>query len=296
MVKFGRLVLWQRGGASGNAIFFLVSGFCLSKTSVPIGKWLGKRWIRIYPQTWLITIIAIVIGSFKVSEITDIFKLFIFPTGFWFIGAIVIFYVLAYFVDKYIDVRFFKFLYLGELITYVLYYVFLLDTSTYSIENDFPFKCIFYFVFILIGIHLRKTLGTKKTAYKGGKVGLVFCSISALICFYLTKILLSRYEWLIRLQGIEHVFLIIFAVTLFCGLYSFENYFKEKQNNIMGRSVRYISKITLEIYLVQVPIIGYAKYVSFPWSLILFSLVIFIGAGLLHEVFERIFRRGELKR
>lgn len=279
------------GGAIGNALFFLVSGFCLSNTNVSFKEWYKKRLLRIYPQTWIISVIALIIGVFKICDIKDILYVFIFPTGFWFVGVIAFYYISAYFIEKYVPMQFYKFIYLFIFVSYLLYYLLILDKTKWSIENDFKCKFIFYFTFIVIGIQLKKIFKNKKDKVNINKIFYSLMVIISLGLFYGFKIMCYCNIVPMQLQGIQHIFLIFLALSMFLLSYSFEKKFNYLSQNMLWKPIKGISRITLEIYLVQVPILEYSHYISFPFSLFIFTAVIFFSAKLLHESVNQLLKR-----
>ena len=148
------------GGAIGNALFFAVSGFCLWPIKNRFGSWYAEKIIRLYIPTLIMTLISIVLGTYSLSLQEYIF-IFIWPTLFWFIGAIILFYPLYYFIQGVKKNWHFALLFFILFIVYFLYYFLLLDTSVWTIEsgkiytvNGF-FRLIYYFVVMMIGKYFR---------------------------------------------------------------------------------------------------------------------------------------------
>lgn len=85
------------GGMLGNSLFFFCSGYLSSiKKEDFRGQWLLNKWIRIMPSIWL--------GTFFIMTIKDVKMYnFFYPTSFWFINALFIFYLFFYVFYRFIE-------------------------------------------------------------------------------------------------------------------------------------------------------------------------------------------------
>ena len=154
------------GGAIGNAIFFAISGFCLYPVSETFIQWIPNRLAKLYIPTLIMTMVALL--TYKKGELMldTALSILIWPTFYWFVGAIIIFYILFYILKEVKSDK--AFLVLGLILTliYVLYYVILPDKTTWVIEakglNSLEgyFKLIYYFAAMMMGkwfrIHIDK--------------------------------------------------------------------------------------------------------------------------------------------
>ena len=96
----GALSQFAFGGAMGCALFFFCSGYTLACSRFDdFKKWMGKRIIRIYPTLWLINILGYIFTGESVYWYDYLFPL---NQNYWFLQAILVFYVLFYFIMKYI--------------------------------------------------------------------------------------------------------------------------------------------------------------------------------------------------
>ena len=89
------------GGALGNAIFFAVSGFCRYSDAPPHTAFRLRRTsasllklLSLYVPTWLMTLIAAFTYRKGLALEFHPFQLLLWPTPFWFVGAIIVFYIL----------------------------------------------------------------------------------------------------------------------------------------------------------------------------------------------------------
>ena len=87
-------------GVQGNALFFFVSGFLLMKgwerqSTMPFLDWCRNKYRRIIPsaQVWSIVMAVALGGSLSVGKLLG-------AEGYWFLQAILIYYVLEYVLLK----------------------------------------------------------------------------------------------------------------------------------------------------------------------------------------------------
>lgn len=100
-----KLSLLAFGGDVGNNVFFLISGFVLYEGIIrlewrDLGKWLKKRYLRILPLVLVAEILSVIVLSKDISSPRTFVQVFVFPTLFWFTGAIIVFYPLLFIVEK----------------------------------------------------------------------------------------------------------------------------------------------------------------------------------------------------
>ena len=98
------------GGDIGNNIFFAVSGFTLfssiNRTKFSgILSWYGKRLLKLLPMIAVFYVCSVAFGFTEINSVQQFVYNFIFPTIYWFTGAILIFYPLIFVYGK-IEKRF----------------------------------------------------------------------------------------------------------------------------------------------------------------------------------------------
>ena len=90
------------GGAIGNALFFMLSGYGLfssyNNLKISFLPWYKRRIIRIYPSMIIATILFIVIAqsAWRSMDLVGYLQMFVWPTAYWFISALMIFYLIFY--------------------------------------------------------------------------------------------------------------------------------------------------------------------------------------------------------
>lgn len=116
------LKLFAFGGDLGNNLFFIISGYCLvgsikDSNVEDFIKWYRKRLSRIIPMLWFFTVCLIVADILTIDTIGALLKAFVFPTKFWYIGALIILYPLLFWVEKITDKKLIFFLRIGLLLS-----------------------------------------------------------------------------------------------------------------------------------------------------------------------------------
>ncbi len=288
------------GGALGNALFFLLSGYGLA-ISLSSGRASGERfwdyWVRrlsrIYPVLWVVTLVVIFVsGEWDVTTINDWFFKIVWPLQYWFLCAIVVFYALFYWFGKLSE----KVLLLSMIllaVPYFSYYYLLLDLSQFSIENGY-FKWIVYFQIMLLGAWLSKRPFHATPAKDAGL--LIFC----VVAFYGLKVLMmSLHFW--GLQFLLHLLLFPFALFAFRFL-SAQGVVQFTRSAGFYPAAVFLAGLTLEIYLVQVPLVPVIAQLNlkFPigWFVAIVSipvLAFFSNKITNHFLAVRLFRKTSVK-
>ena len=147
------------GGQLGNNLFFILSGFCLYNVKESFPKWYARRVLRIFPVVWITNIIYLGVDYFCINNFSDFIHFFIYPTGFHFVGTIMVMYIMLY-VVRTIQNRFkFKIEY-AMIFIFVFFlgiYIIMFDKSIYHIDSVSE-KWV-WFMFsesILMGLLLRE--------------------------------------------------------------------------------------------------------------------------------------------
>lgn len=254
------------GGMLGNSLFFYCSGYLSSiKTEQYKGEWLINKWSRIMPSVWIGTILLLLVKDIKIYN-------FIYPTSFWFINALLIFYIIFYILKKIISKR--KILCVNFiLVIHTFYYYFFVD-HTQIVMDGGGLKIWFYcFLFFLYGFY------TKNKNIKGSnnKYSLVK-SLITIVVFYLYKELANIYSPLIFWQFIIQP-LILFVFIHF-SIESAHYIASIKISNKLKHVLSIISNLTLDIYVIQITIINLIEQINIKWpyKIGISIILILIGA------------------
>jgi len=231
------------GGAIGNSLFFLISGYGIQLSIDKIGtagvdfrSYLYRRLERIYPSTWILVVVGIVFSIEVIDSFSDFIKIFVWPTPFWFVSAISLFYVLFYFFA----IRSVFFRKIGLCLLFIPYFIwyFQLDLDRFSVEDDGYFKWVVCFQLVIFGSILVLPLGLT-----------MFFLFSSLFLFLISKLLIQSHgAW-----GFQFVFqLLAFPISYFFLHLSRSEFLHRLIKNIrVSWLVVVLSMLTLEIYLVQ---------------------------------------------
>ena len=125
------------GGAMGNALFFVLSSFGLFLSAQnnlkPFTEWYTQRIKRIYPTVWTVVILLtlpykIYMDAFDLKNLLIFFGNFFYPP-FWFLQALMLFYILIYFIIKKYNVRKIYYWLFAVSVLYAFTYLNFLDLS-----------------------------------------------------------------------------------------------------------------------------------------------------------------------
>ncbi len=283
------------GGLLGDVLFFVVSGFVLAR---PIKDkflpWYWKRIVRIYPAIILGVAIYIFTDCHTACGMDEMnwFEAFVFPTYFVFTAAIMILYIPFYFVNKIETKRNFKFVIFIYITLWLLVYLFIFDKSSYEMNSTWnPMIAFPYFTCMLIGAYIRKFGLTTKGLLRQ-IVYWVLCFVFLGLYFVATKMVRADYT-LNPIQIVVPITLLIGTGYMTVAFYCLENTFKKLPEKVMT-VVNFIAMLTLEIYVIQKPIIYALDDIIFPLNWILITAGIIAGAVVLRIVVNFIVNGTEM--
>ena len=283
------------GGAMGNALFFVLSSFGLflseKKNPKPFTEWYTRRIKRIYPTVWIVLIILtlpfkIYMNAFDLKNLLLFFGNFFYPP-FWFLQALMIFYVVIYFIIKKYNVRKIYYWLFALSVLYAFCYLYYLDLSKWCIEDD-PFQYIFYLMIFIFGVFLAER--NDKIQYSGLQDwGLLFLSI---FIIYGHKFLMLK-GMFSSLQVIQHIF--IFPLIYYFFKISRSGVIQNHimRSPIISRIVNYISDMTLELYLVHLYVILFIIKLKliFPINIALVLIVTLIISAFVKFLYSKFFAK-----
>lgn len=233
--------------------------------------WYRRRIWRIYPSVLLVTLMDYILNrSWRDWGAADYSMALIWPTLFWFVAAIMLFYPLFFIVMRYEDDRAFIG---GIVLLWVLYagwYCFFVDFSAYTIEGPGYFKWIFYLQVMLFGGYLAA--GQIRIPQGTAKHLLLLC---ALLLGYLGVILAVRAGFG-NIQALIHVltFPIVYLVLVLSrSAFVARTIFVRKHAKFL---ISLIAGLSLEIYLLQYMV--YSNYIitalPFPFNIAVFWFMV----------------------
>jgi peptidoglycan/LPS O-acetylase OafA/YrhL len=269
------------GGAIGNALFFMLSGYGLTiswqKNKYSFFKWYKRRILRIYPSLILVVIIFDLLlgGAWKYWTFLDYLTAFTWPTPAWFISALMLFYIIFFIILRLKNHNAFIAAIFLLFIPYFYFYFSHVDLSHYTIEGPGYFKWIFYLQIMLFGGYLA--YHSQKIKYKNHTFIIYLMGALLLYLVFGKSFVNGHYA---EYQFVIH--LLTFAIVYFTFAVARSALVLEK---IMGNQktfyiVALISGLTLEIYLLQYQVYSNVIVTSllFPINIIIFwILVVFLA-------------------
>ena len=278
------------GGLLGDMLFFSVSGYCLYNIKLSFIEWYKKRIVRIYPSLWIISIVYTVIGFYYITYINSIFQIFIYPTKYHFVSSIMILYIVYFIVIKLKQK--YKFITINYLIIFVaiiqlLVYIVAYDRTFYHIDTVYEPMIRFLFLqAMLIGAKFNE----EKNKYMNKSSKSIVGVVILFVMYFILKICFVKFKAISNWQIINQYIILTLLFFIFKLFISKEQ--KLKNINIKAWNiVKFISSITLEIYLVQYEIIPRLEYFIFPINFIIVTTTIVLSAYLVWIAKEKIFRR-----
>lgn len=263
------------GGMLGNTLFFFVSGYglalSLAREKVAFWPWYLKRLWRIYAPLWLALVIFIPL-VFRPQTPFDALRLLLIPQEYWFLPTIAILYAPAYLVINRFQAQGVQWLLIAILLAYIAALPVLADPARWSAEDSVPLKAMFYFGALVGGVYLQK-LGSRQ-AQPG------FLITAALTVGYFAFLTMLRVTDLYILQAGANLIALSWTFAIFRYLSSegIERVLRRRAE----RGITLLSSITIQIYLVQVPLISYGRLeeLHFPLDVaLLWSTVVLLAWG-----------------
>lgn len=291
--------LLSTGGMIGNSIFFMLSSFGLflswksNRNEQPILSWYGRRIVRIYPSVWM-TILLIMVpyalyrDAIKGVSILGEMSVFYYPP-FWFLQALMSYYVVAYFILKKYSTRLISIVALAVMILYLFYYCIYLDLTTFSIETP-PIRIIYYFLIFLWGIYLASRNDDIRYAGPTDFI-LVFVFLG---CIYGNKYLMTNGDYG-KTQIIQHLALIPLLYYLL-KIAKSDFISKSLMNSWhVGKLLCIISTMTLELFMINNLLgnIALGAHLTFPSNVIVFISVNIILSTIIYYSGRRVRRALE---
>lgn len=273
------------GGSFGNAIFFLVSGYCLANIRAGFREWYQRRIRRIVPSLMLIILMDVffVEGAETIARLSLIDICIFYVNQYWFVFAILLWYIIFYLVYHKKSILWAKTALVIYIAAYAFIYVFFVDKTRFSVEpGGFAFfKAYFYLGIMLVGGLLKLDNDCITEKVKNKKKILAVIMAAAFIFWGGVWVCNNVMHVAYNLQFFVHVWVMCFVVAFF--LFIKESDVQRWSN---AKVVRLISESVLEIYLVQVTFpkhVIFPKYVmiaGFPVNVMLFMILAF-GGGIL---------------
>lgn len=278
------------GGAPGNALFFLISGFLIAK--IPererIQHWYLRRVKRIYPSVWAITLVLCITKTYKVTSWGDVFSFFVYPTRYWFVAAMLLLYLLFFLlrksrVDTHIALA-------AVVVLYIYKYLNEYQEGTFFVEACLRVNVGMFCM--ILGAYLRDCVEENRNLKgSGNKLLNLLIACMSVIGFLGIKLLIGRWYPAFYFQFLTHIFSVTFAYNLFLFGMTYEEMLEKYRDLKAYKAIQYISACSLEIYLIQRWIIDLMCNIRFPMNLILIIICICAFASVIHWLVDTISKR-----
>ncbi len=250
------------GGAFGNSLFFFQAGYLLALSvekrtatnSTEYFAFLIRRTSNLLFPAAIVTLAATLLDRSFPTNATEFFRYFIWPTRYWFVGALVIFQSAIYFAATGKRHRVFIFAIAATFLELLAYSQ--INSREFSVERDY-FRWIHYFIIMTLGIwafRYKVLLGARSATFLAAGGAAIFIG---------AKLLLFRH-----IPG-EYQFILIatlppFSVGAFYLLTNEKLIAFLDRNMAYGAIAGFLAPLSLEFYLVQVPIIHRIEELRLP--------------------------------
>ncbi|MBR0703711.1 acyltransferase family protein [Bradyrhizobium diazoefficiens] len=268
------------GGLLGNCLFFFASSYVISVGLIgrpeQFGAWYVRRLTRIYVPLWTVTLLLVAFRFIRVDTVGEAVSAFVFPGMYWFLPSIALLYVPCYLMICYGTQRA-LFLSAGATtLAYAITYFVVVDFDRWSAEDHVVLKTLFYFGVMIAAIYLAKFDSPKLS-----RLGLR--SALGLTAAYFLFLAGLKASGLYVFQGGANVLACLWVVAVYKTLS--DPRFETAIKTYLGLPVKTLSKLTLHIYLVQVPLIeGFGlEGLAFPLNILIFILILITGASILYR-------------
>ena len=251
------------GGMLGNSLFFFASGYLLKlKPERFKGEWLLTKLIRLFPSVWIATILTILL----VRDVA--WYNWLYPTAFWFVNAILCFFFIFYLLHDYIT-KYKVWTFVIVCCLHTIWYLSFVDHNKVTMDEGGTKIWFYCFLFFIYGYYKKATM-IKQT---GKAIHCVYASI-CIICFYAYKILCETYHALVFWQFIIQPLILFIFID---SMYYFALWLAQINiSNKWKRLLSQISNMTLDIYVVQIPIMHFILSYNMPFPLNIIVTLIFI--------------------
>ncbi len=283
---YGKYNTLATGGAIGDVLFFFCSGFTLFLGRMGrFDNWYKRRINRIYPTVFAWAILsAFFFNQHQSMDYTIIHG------GGWFVTCIMLYYVVLYFIQRFM-LHHLKWVF-GIVALICIAWYFIMDRPTdYNMYGATYFKWGHYFLFMLLGammgISQRQWIFNLKTD---------FIKLISNIFVYYAILFAGRIYTLFSELQIISLIPLLFIVYYFYKVCSSDTLKKWYTNRYIGWSIKFIGGLCLEIYLVQGVLFTENMNHIFPINILIMFIIIFAVAYLLRcgsRIFSQTFKDGE---
>ena len=217
--------------------------------------------------------------------------------GGWFVSCIMLYYIVFYFIRKFMFGHLKQLLFVIVIMSMGLYFVWD-KPSLFNIYGDTYYKWIHYFMFMLQGAIIGLTVKEGRMTDTKSKRELPILMICIVSFFALFSFKSSESMNLIQI----FTFLPLLGVAYYSYRLCRTKWMLQLlEVPVIGKTIRTIGGLCLEIYICQMFLLKYDPLMSvvtksFPFGILLASLAIFVTAYLLHcisNIWIQTFKDGD---
>lgn len=272
-VMYTKLGALATGGAIGDALFFFASGFTILLGGVKsFDNYYKRRINRIYP-----TVLAWATLSCLILHNDQNMVNILLTGGGAFVSSIMVYYVLLYFIRKYLIDHLTVTLIAAAVLIIPLYAVFSGEPG-YNIYGSTQYKWCFFFLFMLQGAILGVRSQQRQVEIRNGWIELaklMGCVVLFYVFSYFKKS--DEYNWL-QVCSLLPLLGTTYYVYRLCNVAAVKRLYYHR---IAGWTVKAIGGLCLEVYLVNMHIINDKLNGIFPLNLLVVFLAILVAAYIL---------------
>ena len=279
--------IFATGGAIGDCLFLFCSGFTLFMGQMKsFDNYYKRRINRIYPSVFAAILFVHLLNGRTAVEARE----FYIDPGF--VTAIMVYYIILWFVRKYL-INKIMFVLFGvvtiSLLIYIFWFPYKYETSSNGLYGTLTlYRWIPYFAMMLSGAYIGINKEQIKFNIKLDTVKLFVC----LLLFYGIQLAAKKVTSIAPLQIITllPLFGIVIYLYKICNSYLFEKIYN---NKICNWLIMVIGGLCLESYLIQFSLFTTKFNDFFPLNLVLIGLLILICAYFvrcLARLFSQTFR------
>ena len=265
--KFGALAT---GGAIGDALFFFCSGFTLFLGRMGrFDNWYKRRINRIYPTVFAWAIL----GSLLFGYHNDINNILLSGGG-WFVSCIMLYYVLLYFIQRYL-LEYLKLVFTIVMIICASYFVLIDTPMDFNMYGVGYFKWFHFFMFMLMGAMMGIAQREYRYHFVWDGLKLIGCVVVFYALYAFKDIAIyNKFQMLTWIPLLGTVF-------YFFKLCNSDFMKKVYHQRIVGWNIKLVGGLCLEIYLVQTSLFTDKMNAIFPFNLIVMFAIIVLAAYIL---------------
>ena len=273
------------GGAIGNSLFFYSSGYLLKfKDEKYKGEWLVKKYFRIMLPVYCFYVILLLYNLLSNTESNLSWYNFFYPTTYWFINAILCFFLVVYSIrivnnNLRMEGKIYKMILFSIFILYILNYIFFVENHCAIIMDGGGVEVWFYFfLFFLWGLYDKQ-----HSVKTNGNITSLLKVLFTIGLFYLYKKIAVYNDWLTELQVVLIPLLLALILQSFKELASF--FYRYKLSVPKQRILNFLSNLTLDIYIVQMFLINLLMpQIIFPYNVLIIMVIIVFAAYINNKI------------